>query len=59
MKDVQIPMQTCLKMLEMPRAYIIKVLIDKISISLGLSEDMEDEDQDLCSEGHLDPPETD
>jgi len=52
-------MQTCLKMLEMPRAYIIKVLIDKISIALGLSEDMEDEEQDLCSEGHLDPPEVD
>jgi len=44
-------------MLEMPRAYIIKVLIDKISIALGLSEDMEDEEEDLCSEGHLDPPE--
>jgi len=57
MKDVQIPLQTCLKMLEMPRAYIIKVLIDKIGNSLGLSEDMEDEDQDSISEGHLDPPE--
>jgi len=63
MKDVVIPIQTCLKMLEMPRAYVIKVLIDRISVSLGITDDdmeYQDQDEDLKdqdTEGHLDLPE--
>jgi len=56
MQDVKIPLTLCLRMLEMPRTNMIKILVERITISLGLSEDMEDEDQD-DSETHLESPE--
>lgn len=56
MKDVVINLQTCMKLLEMPRTQIVKTLIDHICESLGLeSEDEEPEDEE--PEGHLDLPE--
>jgi len=35
---------------------MIKILVERITISLGISEDMEDEEQD-DSETHLESPE--
>jgi len=59
MEDVRLPIQTCLKMLKMPRAAIIRIIIDTIMDTIQLKDSDEGDTEDEDTESHLDSPEAD